>query len=115
MSSSEDAEAKRENRVRIPRLKEDKKGQKREWLKRHEEEKRKQKRQLKKARGKQGAPCISEPVRVHEVVLPQDEENVIDNKKRKMISLSVTLRQICLFFKDPGSKEMKTRTKQVAG
>ena len=83
MSSSEEAEAKRENRARIPHLKEDKKRQKREWLKRRKEEKRKQKRQLKKARGKQGAPNISEPVRVHEVVLAQDEENVIDNKKKK--------------------------------
>ena len=37
----------------------------------------------KKTHENQGAPCISEPVPVHEVVLPQDEENVIDNKKKK--------------------------------
>lgn len=83
MSPSEEAEAKPENRARILHLKEDKKRQKWEWRKRRKEEKRKQKRQRKEARGKQGAPGISEPVTVYEVVLPQDEENVIDSKKKK--------------------------------
>ena len=84
MSPSEEAVAKPGNRARIPHLKEDKKRQKREWRKRRiKEEKRKQKRQQKEARGKQGAPGISEPVTVHEVVLPQDEENMIDRKKKE--------------------------------
>lgn len=72
MSPSEEAEAKLENRPHIPQFKEDKKRQKREWLKRRKEENRKQKRQQKKAHGKQGAPCICEPVPEHKVVLPQD-------------------------------------------
>ena len=83
MSPSEEAEAKPENRARIPHLKEDKKRQKREWPKRRKEEKRKHKRQRKEARGKQGAPRISEPGTVHEIIQPRDEENVIDNKKKK--------------------------------
>lgn len=83
MSPSEEAQAKPENRARIPHLKEDKNRQKREWRKRRKDEKRKQKRQQKQARAKQGAPGISEPVTVHDVVLPQDEENVIDSKKEE--------------------------------
>lgn len=83
MSPSEEAEAKPENCTRIPHLKEDKKRQKQEWLKRRKEEKIKQKREWKEARGMQGVPCVSEPVTVHEVILPQGEEIVIDNKKKK--------------------------------
>lgn len=83
MSPSEEAEAKPENCTHIPHLKEDKKRQKQEWLKRRKEEKRKQKREWKEAHGMQGVPCVSEPVTVHEVILPQGEEIVIDNKKKK--------------------------------
>ena len=79
MSPFEEAKSKPENRARIPHLEEHIKRQKCEWLKRHQEEKRKQKHELKKACRKQGVPCISEPVPVHKVVLPQGEENVIDN------------------------------------